>query len=84
MVDGDPTPEKILALTGLTLPKLRAVAEWSASSGDDLATLRKLGVTFKDDANSAWRMGRHLAAIIVAWVLELRAKEAAAKKAAKG
>jgi hypothetical protein len=80
LIDGTPTADKVLATTGLSFPKLRAVAEFQTGTDDDLKTLRESrlgGESAKFDTNRAWRTGRFLAGIAAAYVIELRA---AAKK----
>jgi hypothetical protein len=83
MVDGQPTPEKVLAPTGMTFPRLVAVARFAPDSADDLKTLGELGKAFAKDKNASWRPGRYLAGIVAAWVVQLRADAKPAKTAEK-
>lgn len=77
---GEPvTADKVLKLTGLTLPKIERVARFDPDSTEDMKALRILGSEFKEDKNAAWRQGRYLAGIVAAYVVELRAAEKAAK-----
>lgn len=79
-VDGPVTAEKVLALTGLTFPRLCEVAKFAPGTDEDLRKLQSLGKTFAKDKNASWRSGRYLAGITAAYVRELRAAKTSTKK----
>jgi hypothetical protein len=83
VIEGPVTSEKVLALVGLSFPKLCEVAKFSPGTADDLKKLKGLGAAFAKDRNASWRQGRWLAGVVASYVRELRAAEADAKKAAK-
>ena len=81
MVGAPVTVEKIVKASGVgSLAALRRVAEFDASSGDDLVKLRTLGKRFAKDRNASWRTGRYLSGILVAWAEEIRAASKPPKK----
>jgi hypothetical protein len=70
-IDGEPTPEKILALTGIkSLKALRAIADWSADKAT-MAPMRPLSREMDD--GTGWSTGRYGAAALVAWIDQLKA-----------
>jgi hypothetical protein len=68
-IDRDPTPEKILAVTGIkSYKRLREIAEWSADKSE-MAPMRPLSKQFAPDG---WAMGRYLASALVAWIDQIK------------
>jgi hypothetical protein len=68
MLDGTPTPDDIVKLSGMSdAAALRGIADWSLP-GSAMAPLRRLAREFAGDP---WAQGRYLAGILSVWVDEL-------------